>query len=110
MAGGGEDYSERMANEVLQMRGVARINNACAFLREADDTQALPKDVLPPLIHRLRAILDNWERFDRSAKLGILAANIRTVADRLGRSSRTVAERRAMVLLDKAADICSVES
>jgi hypothetical protein len=99
-----------MASGVLQTRGVAKINNACAFLCEADDTQALPKDVLPPLIQRLRAILDNWERFDRSAKLGILAANIRTVADRLGRSGRTVAERRAMVLLDKAADICSVES
>jgi len=99
-----------MASGVLRSRGVARISDACAFLREADDTQALPKDVLPPLIQRLGAILANWESFDRRAKLGILAANIRTVADRLGRSGRTVAERRAMALLDKAADICSVES
>jgi hypothetical protein len=99
-----------MESRVLPTRGVARLNNACAFLREADDAHVLPKDVLPPLIRRLRTILDNWEAFDRCAKLGILAANIRTVADRLGRSAKTAAERRAMVLLDKAADICSVES
>jgi hypothetical protein len=102
-----------MANRVSQIRGVAKLNKACALLREADYVNILQKDLLPPLIQRLRRFLDQTGdsgTLDRNVQLGTLAANIRMLADRLRNSAPTAAEKRIVMLLDQAADICSDES